>query len=304
MIKSVTAVNHLGESLKMELTRPEVSGFYIENIEGIGPAEANINITERASIDGGYFSSAHVNTRNIVLTLGFWFDSGVEDMRHESYRYFPLKKKITLIFETDNRTCETYGYVETNEPNIFSEQETTQISILCPDPYFYASGFNKTSTRILSDVDPQFEFEFSNESLVSPLVEFGEILDYYGGTVNNPGDVDTGATITIDIHGDVTLLNITNQTTNETMQINTTTLTTLTGSGLVDGDQVVISTVPGSKSIRLIRSGVSTNIINCLGRFTDWLTLVSGDNKIVYTASEGVENVTVTISNNVVYAGV
>ena len=301
MIKTVTVVNHLGESLKMELTRPQTSGFYIEKIEGLGPSVANVNVTERASIDGGYFSSAHVNTRNIVLTLGFWFDSGVEDMRHKSYRYFPLKKKITLIVETDKRICEAYGYVESNEPDIFSERETAQISILCPDPYFYA---NIDNTTTLSTVDPLFEFEFSNESLVDPLIEFGNVLDEPGGTVHNSGDVDVGVTMTVCISGDVNNLSITNKTTGEVMNINSTTLVSLTGSDLHDTDEIIISTIRGSKSIRLLRDGSYTNIVNCLDRFTDWIQLVAGDNQFVIDADTGADLVSITVENKIAYAGV
>ena len=35
MIKSVTVVNHLGESLKLDLASPEKSGFIVKSIEGI-----------------------------------------------------------------------------------------------------------------------------------------------------------------------------------------------------------------------------------------------------------------------------
>ena len=88
MIKSVTVTNYLGESLRMELGRPETSGFYIKKIDGLGPCKANINITERATVDGALYSSAHVNSRNIVMSLGFVFAHDVEEVRHKSYKYF------------------------------------------------------------------------------------------------------------------------------------------------------------------------------------------------------------------------
>ena len=55
MIKSVTVTNPAGDSLKLEMSRPETSGFYIQNIEGLGPSKANINISESATVDGGYY---------------------------------------------------------------------------------------------------------------------------------------------------------------------------------------------------------------------------------------------------------
>ena len=65
-----------------------------------------------------------------------------------------------MIFETDNRMCETTGWVESNEPTIFSREEGCQISVICPDPYFYS--LSKDST-IFSGIEPALEFPFSNE---------------------------------------------------------------------------------------------------------------------------------------------
>lgn len=42
MIKSVTVVNHLGESLKLDLASPEKSGFIVKSIEGLGPVKATV----------------------------------------------------------------------------------------------------------------------------------------------------------------------------------------------------------------------------------------------------------------------
>ena len=42
MIKSVTVTNYLGEKLKMELARPEESGFAITQIKGLGPQKSTI----------------------------------------------------------------------------------------------------------------------------------------------------------------------------------------------------------------------------------------------------------------------
>ena len=173
MIKSVTVTNYLGESIKLELGFPEKSGFLIQSITGLGPSKADINVSEIATNDGSIYNSARTTTRNIVFTLGFLFNPTIEDMRQLSYKYFPLKKRVLLLFETDNRTCEIYGYVESNEPDIFSSQETTKISIICPDPYFYSVV---PGIAVFYAIDPIFEFEFSNESLSENLIEFSNII--------------------------------------------------------------------------------------------------------------------------------
>mgnify|MGYP001033110678 FL=1 len=51
MIRSVTVTNYLGRSLKLELAQPEKSGFIIKEITGLGPATANINVTDLSTND-------------------------------------------------------------------------------------------------------------------------------------------------------------------------------------------------------------------------------------------------------------
>lgn len=295
MIKSVTVTNYLGESLKLELDRPESTGIYIEKIEGLGPSKATINVTEQAILDGGSYTSAHVNTRNIVITLGFWFTNDVEEVRHKTYKYFPLKKKLKLLIETDRRICETYGYVESNEPNIFSERETTQISIICPDPYFYSAGENGTNVTTFSGIDPVFEFPFSNESLSDNTIIFSEIRCSKEQTVFYTGDAEVGMIIYIHAIGDASNISIYNVVTGEKMKINTS---------LIAGDDVIISTVKGEKRIQLLREGVYSNIINNLDRYSNWFQLTKGDNLFSYMAETGSDNLEFRIEHKTVYEGV
>ena len=111
MIRAVTVTNYLGESKRFELAFPEKSGFAVQSISGLGPSKADINTTEISTNDGSLYNSARVNSRNIVMSLKLMFTPQIEDTRQDSYKYFPIKKRVTLLIETDNRICETYGYV-------------------------------------------------------------------------------------------------------------------------------------------------------------------------------------------------
>lgn len=301
MLRSITVTNHLGESLTIEMQRPTTSGFYIKKIEGLGPVKANINIAERAIVDGGQFFSAHANSRNIVITLGFLFAHNVEDVRHKSYKYFPLKKKIKLVVETDRRTCETYGYVESNEPDIFSKEETTQISIICPDPYFYST---KNTVTTFFGIEPMFEFPFSNESLTDDEIEFGNMERSATRTIFYSGEVEVGVTIVVHAVGDASNLMIANFVTGETMKIGTSRLDSELGSGIMAGDDIIISTVKGEKSIQLLRDGVYHNILNCLDKQSDWFQLSIGENTFAYVTDSGYENLQFRVENRMAYEGV
>ena len=217
MIKSVTAVNFKGESIKMDLFHPESSGFIIIKIDGIGPGKATVTKNDSKVYDGGTITSARLPSRNIKMEIQFLWVNSIEDVRHKSYKYFPLKKPITLIFETDTRTVEIEGVVESNEPDIFSSEESTNISIICPDPYFYASGENARSRTEFSGINPLFEIPsdigYSNESLTEALTEISALYVQSERGIINYGEVDIGVVISIKplaiVKGILTISNVT-----------------------------------------------------------------------------------------------
>lgn len=304
MIKAITVTNYLGDSLVLNLARPEESGFVVKSVTGLGPGTANINTTEVSTNDGGLYNSSRLSTRNIVITLGFLWKDSIEDVRQKSYKYFPIKKKLTLLIETDNRQAEIEGYVETNDPNIFSKEEGADISIICPNPFFYSSGADGSNTTVFYGIDPMFEFPFSNESLYDALLEMGSIQNQHEKVVTYNGDAEIGVTITIHAIGEASNITIYNTGTREIMKIDTEKLSALTGFGIIAGDDIVICTVKGNKSIKLLRSGKTTNILNCLDKNTDWFQLAKGDNIFAYTAQSGSSNLQFKIDHRVIYEGV
>lgn len=304
MIHSITVTNYLGDSITLELARPEQSGFIVKSVEGLGPAKGNVNTVEVSTNDGGVFNSARLNIRNPVLDLVFLETATetIEDIRHKSYKYFPVKKKVKLLIKTDNRVSEIDGYVEHNEPAIFSNQEGCQISIICPYPYFYSAG--ESNITVFSGVEPLFEFPFENESLVTDLLEMGEIQNSAEQVITYNGDAEIGVTIIIYAIGEASNVTIYNAGTREVMRIDTNKLAALTGEGIVAGDEITIKTTKGDKSITLLRGGITTNILNCLDKNADWFQLVKGDNVFVYTAETGNSNLQFRIENRVIYEGV
>lgn len=307
MIYSLAVTNFLGDRIRLELGKPENTGFLIKSITGLGPVKANVNTTEVATNDGSMFNSARLSQRNVVIQMVFVnsiYGEDIEAIRQKSYKYFPIKKNVELVIETDNRYVRTTGYIESNEPDIFSKQEGTQISIICPDPYFYSASEDGDNVTDFYSIDPMFEFPFSNESLTEPLLVFGEIQIKTEGVITYSGDSEIGVMIYIHAIGPAEYINIYNTETREVMTIDTVKLEKLTGRGLIAGDDIIINTLKGEKSITLVRSGVSYNILNCLDKNTDWFTLVKGDNIFAFTADSGVTNLQFRIENKVIYEGV
>jgi len=301
MIHSITVTNHLNQSLSLDLRSPEQSGLYVKSIDGLGSPKANINLTEVATFDGSIYNSGRAEFRNILVTLGFLFNPDIETMRQKTYKYFPLKRRIKFEIETDNRNCYVYGYVESNEPNIFSKDGDTIISIICPDAYLY--DVNPQST-VFSSLSPLFEFPFSNESLVSPLIQFGSITYNTIKTVLYEGDAPVGMLLIIHASGSASNVDIINTETLDSIEIDSTILATLTGSDIIEGDDIIISTVRGNKYAKLVRGSTEYNILGALNTDRVWFQLEKGDNVFAYTATSGLSNLTFKIENEIAYEGI
>lgn len=313
MIKSITVTNQLGESIKIELTRPDKTGFIILDAdELLEPVKATINTSRVATLNGTIYNSSYLNQRSMVLNLRFtevWGETPegmriketIEDIRLKSYKYFPEQKEIKLVIETDKYAVETHGYVEHNKPNVFSDTEGTSISIICTDPYLYSTD---TEYVTLSGVVPKFSFPFSNKLTKKPTLIFGEIVNETDACVYYDGQGDAGMVMRIHAIGEFTNLTLHNATYLEKMRIDTSKIEMLTGQGIVLGDTIIVDTRPRYKSITLIRDGVRTNIINSLDRGTAWLSLRKGDNIIAYRAESGGENVRFSIEYKNAYEGV
>ena len=310
MIKSVTAVNFKGESIKMDLFHPESSGFIIIKIDGIGPGKATVTKNDSKVYDGGTITSARLPSRNIKMEIQFLWVNSIEDVRHKSYKYFPLKKPITLIFETDTRTVEIEGVVESNEPDIFSSEESTNISIICPDPYFYASGENARSKTEFSGINAVFEIPsdtgYSNESLTEALTEISTLYVQSERGIMNYGEVDIGVVISVKPLAIVKgILTISNITLGQNMSFDLNKIKTITENDFHLGDELVINTLRGKKSVTLVREGKNYNALSCIDTRTDWIYLTSGENTFTYYLDgEGIEDLQFSVTNSILYEGV
>lgn len=307
MLKSVTITNYLGNSVtyKIEGADPEDgSGLLITEIEGLGPTKADINMTQLATADGGIFNSARVNSRNIVIKARFTHANTIEEARLASYKFFPIKQPVIFHIETDSRIAETTGYVESNEPVIFSDECDMQVSILCESPYFLAVDEDGKKETTFAGIDFLFEYPFENEDLYEPTLEFGNIVNKKENTVYYDGDAETGCIIQIHAVGEATNVTIYNIKTREIMALDSDKLVQLTGAGISYGDTITINTIKGQKSITLLRNGITYNILNILGKDADWFQLAKGDNLFTFTADYGESNLQFKIFSQIVYEGV
>ena len=303
MIRSVNVTNYLGETLSIDPFDPESSGFLITNLKGITPVKADINFTDITTQDGGLYNSSRIGTRNITMALMFMPKPTIEDTRLLSYRYFPVKKQVSLEFITDSRRAEIVGYVESNDINIYTKSEYSAISILCPDPYFYSTDKESVIDVLFSGILPGFRFTIPSNSDAAPNLIFGKMKSVNEKIIKYTGDSEIGMEVIIRAVGPVGDIIVYNRITQESMTIKADKLQTLTGSSMSSGDVITILTYRGNKKIELLRNGVVYNILNCLDKNASWLQLRKGNNTIAFNATSGVLNLQLEVKSKTIYEG-
>lgn len=112
----------------------------VRNIDGLGPVKADMASTPFATGRGVQYQGSTVGYRNIVLSLGLnpdWENQTMSTLRQLLYRYFMTQSWVKLRFFMDHLpTVDIEGYVESMEPNMFTQDPELQISIICPKPDF------------------------------------------------------------------------------------------------------------------------------------------------------------------------
>lgn len=190
MIKTMSVVNQFGDEISTNFVGVYEAPYVITKIEGHGPVNADINLTQFATNDGAMYNSARVGERAFSLTLAVVAQPGktIEHARRWIYKTYAVKNLVRIIFTTDTGVYIMTGYVEKCEPDIFEKITKVKITIVCPDPYFYAPA--KVVTNI-SYVKGGFEFPFAdNASSVNDgsLLSIGEDNNWH--KVYHP-DTDT-----------------------------------------------------------------------------------------------------------------
>lgn len=310
MIKSFKVTNYLGDSIYMDIRKPEDTGFLITSVSGITFPAAQIGLVDSA-YDGAAYSGSKIDKRNIVFTIIFYEENkivnektgetvrlDIEQLRHKCYKYFPLKKELKIEITNDSGTYYISGYVEKNESAVFTKQEGAQISVICPDPYFRSQS---PEIVTLSDVIANFQFPVKFED----TQEFGFIKYPRITEINYAGASDTGLTIRVEAKGAIKNFAIHDINKKQYMKILNEKIEKKTNSsGIMDKDILEINTRRGKKSITLIRNGKKYNILQSLDKNSKWLTLETGLNVFSYTADSGRANARVTFEYETSYLGV
>ena len=284
MFFTLTLENKNGDCICMTDT---ANKYMTSSVTGLSPPTGTINTAVYAGMDGSYLNNVFIEKRNIVISFEMR-GMNVEERRHQLYKVVKSSRYVKVLYKTAAVDVYAEGYVETCEITNFGQLVSGQISIICPDIYWYS---NEPVYAVYSQISGAFHFPFPDSDKPFPLGIFGANQDM---VIENSGE-KTGFIILIEALDDASTPTIYNADTGEYLQI--------TGE-LLKGDVITVSTKTGHKTVVLTRNGIDSNIINRLVTGSTWLQMYEGENTFNVTAGKNIKNLKVTIIHRNAYLGV
>jgi hypothetical protein len=276
----------------LEFAESGFGPFLLTEAEGLYDAKNKVYVSENSMIDGAVYQGSVAKYRNIVLHLTDT-DKYV-DNRDALNRLFKEKSVGTLTFwEADAAPRKIDYYVESLNSTGEDPYREHQVSLICPDPFFY--DINASSEQMASWVGV-FTFPFASPST-------GFVFGYKDNSLikkiqNDFAEDNIGITIIMSCLGGVTNPSITHIETNSSIHIG--------HSGkpfnMVAGDIVTITTETGNKHVTLTHDGVTSEINHYLTEDSVFIQLMRGSNSFGFGADSGVNNLTITLEYTYKYA--
>lgn len=264
MLTQVSVTNARGDTLQLPLLDSS-AGYVVEDIEGLAPVNAALTTSALAQVDGATPQNAQRGTRNITMTLGFapdYITNTVQSLKTALYDYLLPKANVKMgLYMDGSLFAVAAGQVESFENTLFSADPAVDISIICYDPDFYAPSVVSASLDTVSD---------------TTITE----ISYAGST-------EAGVIFTLSIdRDDLTSFTLYNTAPDNTLQ----KMSVVNTDGpFSSGDVVTINTIPGSKAMTLLRSGVLTSPLYYLDPTSNWISLQKGDNAFrCYAAGDAI----------------
>lgn len=240
------------------LTEP----YICKSIVGLDPPPIDVHLSESPGFPG-FLLSRHTQSREVVLRIGLnpYFarvEGGPQTLkavREEMYRTVLSPNASGLVtLQLLNASAPTtpvaliQGHSRQFEAPAFTKDPETQISLICPNPYFTSPN---TTDLVNSGSATAIVFE-------------------------NEGEAPVGFFLALTLSSTHSSFVLSDNNAGKSMQIT---------HSLPAGSTLTIDTRPGSRGVSLTTGGTVTNLMGALNSFSDWLLLEPGAN--AFTASSG-----------------
>ncbi|QEY33879.1 phage tail family protein [Caproiciproducens galactitolivorans] len=283
-MKRVVCENQQGQKIEFKY---DGYPLRLESTSGFSSTEYTVHTSQNSGQDGEHYNGAKANKRNPVITANIFENFPEWGDRLRSF-FQPRSWGTVYAYESDDDVGRKATYqVEKIDIDESGMPRDATISLICPDPKFYALNDQLTQLAVWHGCI-RFPLRITEPFHVT------EKVNTLIGNVNNPSAVPMGLTVKFMASGTVVNPSLYDVNRRELMQINTT---------MHAGDVIVITTADGNKRVKLISGGVTTNINNLMVYPPKWLKAYQGDNLFRYNADEGIDNLSVSILSTQAYWG-
>lgn len=221
---------------RLELTN---NPNYDVKVTGLNPVTSDITTAKVANRNGARYVNSRKQTRNVVITV--YIKEPVEANRIELYKYVKSKEWLRVYYSNKSRDVYVDGYVESFECDLFTQTQTAQISVICPNPQLIDV---EPDVKDVSTVIGAFSFPFST-ARTDNVIEFTTWATAGG----------TATTVKINENGSVYMSGVFSASagTYDTINISTQTLGagdyTLKGIPASDTNLILVVNVNGTEYI-------------------------------------------------------
>ena len=290
MVESITLENaYTGATLTLT---QEVGEFFILDNVDWGKVESTHHSYSFVNQIGEYVTSTSLDTRNVTVT-GWVIADDVETL--EGRKMFLSRfvdPRYTIVLTYQDYKLEFLPDTSIEYPNSYSENSDVACKFVidgyCADPLF----MQKDDSLIeAASTEPMFHFPLTISETPDPPggVVFGLRQPSKFVEVVNEGEVETGMKIVFKALGTVVNPSLTSASTLEFFKVNKT---------MTAGEEIVVNTNPGSKSIIGKIDDTEKNYFKYRDLDSEWLQLSVGLNIFRYDADKNEQNLDVYIYFN------
>jgi hypothetical protein len=257
----------------------------LSDTDGFSAAEYTVSTSQNSGQDGENYNGSQANKRNPVITANIFSDYQSWGDRLRSF-FQPRSWGTVYAYDGGDGRKAAYQVEKIDIEETGTVRDAT-ISLICPDPKFYALTDDLTQLAIWKGCI-RFPLRIANPFKVT------EKVNTLIGNVRNDSAVPMGLTVTFRATGTVVNPSLYDINRYDLMQINTT---------MHAGDVIIITTGDGNKRVKLLSGGVTSNISNLMQYPPKWLKAYQGDNLFRYNAASGIDALSVSILSTPAYWG-
>lgn len=248
-------IGYNGNYLKLTGTEKQ---WQLLSVSGLNPSKATLSESDVVGSPGVKIVGSKIDKRAIVFTIRV--NHPCELNRSKLLEFLTPGNEISINIKTRLKEATINGVVETNEYEIYTNNQTMQVSVLCEYPYFKL----KSSERITYSVESVGGFQFPLNVAYDKTVTFDDLNILDKLYIYNYGQITTGLELELEFYDTVInpkIYNVDNP--NEFFGLRGT---------YVPGDVIKINTNALAKDkVTLISGGTSTKALKKLMRDSTWL---------------------------------